>query len=292
VKSQRLFIILAACIAATAFAKILYKHNSEIEANSSYPEKHIVLVVASYKNAQWYKWNLDSAFNQNYKNYHIIYIDDCSPDGTYDLVKAYVQEKRQEDRITLIKNDVRAGCPLANHYKAIQSCKDTDIIIILDGDDALAGPDVLPYINAVYSDPNVWLTYGQYQEWPNGARGFCSPYPAHIVANNAFREWADTPSHLRTFYAGLFKQIKTEDLICDGQFFIMTGDMAAMIPMIEMARDHFKFIPKVLYLYNATNVLSEHRVDKALQRKLDLEIRSRKRYDKIESPFRNAKILI
>jgi len=53
-------------------------------------EKPIVLIVASYNNTQWYKWNLDSIFNQKYKNYHVIYIDDCSKDDTYELVKNYI----------------------------------------------------------------------------------------------------------------------------------------------------------------------------------------------------------
>ena len=65
----------------------------------------------------------------------------------------------------------------------------------------------------------------------------------------------------------------------------MTGDIAAMFPMIEMARDHFKFIPDVLYIYNGVNPISEHKVSRQLQRKLDLEIRRRPRYEKVTKLF-------
>jgi glycosyltransferase involved in cell wall biosynthesis len=58
-------------------------------------EKNIVIVTASYNNKDWYKQNLDSVFVQKYQNYRLIYIDDCPPDGTYELVKEYVEQKRR-----------------------------------------------------------------------------------------------------------------------------------------------------------------------------------------------------
>jgi glycosyltransferase involved in cell wall biosynthesis len=250
-------------------------------------ERHIVIVTAGYKNKNWYKKNLDSIFAQKYQNYHLMYVDDCSPDGTADLVEQYINEKGYNHKVTLIKNTERYGCPLANHYKAIHACDDKAIIVILDADDFFAHDRVLSYLNNVYSDSNVWLTYGQFVEYPSGVHGFCSPMPQHIVERNAFRDWACIPSHLRSFYAGLFKQIKEEDLKYDGRFFMMTGDMGAMMPMIEMARDHFKFIPDILYIYNAANELNEYKVSKDLQRKIDLYIRALPRYEKVKSPIRS-----
>ena len=74
--------------------------------------------------------------------------------------------------------------------------------------------------------------------------------------------------------------------MCNGEFLKMTGDIAAMFPMIEMAREgHFKFVPEILLIYNDVNNLNDHKVSKTLQRKLDLLIRSRAKYGPIESPF-------
>ena len=50
-----------------------------------------------------------------------------------------------------------------------------------------------------------------------------------------FRDYVHMPTHLRTFYAWLFKKINLEDLLLDGEFFKMTGDQAILYPMIEMA---------------------------------------------------------
>lgn len=248
-------------------------------------QKHIVIVTASYKNANVYKWNLDSVFAQEYDNWTLLYIDDCSPDNTANLAYSYILDRGFAHKVAFVANQIRCGA-MHNHYFAIhQLCKPTDIVIILDGDDRFAHSQVLSRINHVYADGTTWLTYGQFREYPSGVMGFCSPMPDHVVANNAFRDHESIPSHLRTFYAGLFQKIKLGDLMHEGEFFVMCPDIAAMFPMIEMARDHFKFIPEVLLDYNAVNPISEHRISKVLQRTLDLKLRAMPRYEKIESPF-------
>jgi len=242
-------------------------------------ERPIVIITASYNNTQWAKSNLDSIFNQKYNNYYLIYVDDYSQDGTGKFVQDYIKERGFEKKVRLFINGVRMGA-LANQYNAIHLVPDNAIIIILDGDDLFAHDQVLNKINQVYSDPAIWLTYGQFVEFPSNAIGFCCEYPEHIVKENKFREYGHTPSHLRTYYAWLFKQIKKEDLMFEGDFFVMDGDIATMFPMIEMAREgHFRFVPDVLCRYNAANPINDYKVSKALQVKLDQEIRSRKRYD-------------
>ena len=36
----------------------------------------------------------------------------------------------------------------------------------MDGDDCVAHENVLAYINNVYQNPDVWLTYGQFAIFP------------------------------------------------------------------------------------------------------------------------------
>ncbi len=250
-------------------------------------EKHIVVVIPSYKNARWCEKNLLSVFGQKYSNYNVIFTDDCSPDNTYELVKQLVKDKDLEHRTTLIHNQERCKA-LKNLVHMIYSCDDHDLIVTLDGDDWLANDDVFAYLNNIYSDPNVWITYGQYAEIRLGGgltRGFNAPIPDWVVKNNLFRNQANAFSHLRTFYAGLFKKIHLEDLMYENEFFAMSWDLAFMIPMMEMARNHFKFIPDILYIYNGMNDINDHKVSKDLQRQLDRIVRSRPPYQEIESPF-------
>ena len=46
-------------------------------------EHEFVVVVSSFNNDAYFERNLNSIFSQDYKNYHVIYIDDCSTDNTY-----------------------------------------------------------------------------------------------------------------------------------------------------------------------------------------------------------------
>ena len=265
-------------------------HDQVIVPISEKGERHIVVVIASYNNRSYCRRNLESVFLQQYDNYHVVFIDDYSSDENYFLSERHVRRKGMKDKVIFIHNHERRGA-LANQYRAIHEyCLDTDLVVILDGDDWLLGRDVFSYLNNnVYSDSTVWLTYGQFKQYPTRHRGWCVAMPSDVVANNTFRDYVHSPGHLRTFYAGLFKQIKKEDLMYEGDFFRMTGDLAFMFPMIEMARNgHFKFIQKVLMAYNIGNPLNDHKVVKGLQRQLDLVIRSRSRYDVIETPFISA----
>ncbi|MBS1986308.1 glycosyltransferase [Candidatus Dependentiae bacterium] len=248
-------------------------------------QRKIVIVTASYNNQRWYQRNLRSVFNQNYDNWHLMYIDAASPDGTGNAVEEFVAKSGKQDKVTLMKCSERKG-PLENQFNAIHTCDPRAIIVILDGDDWLPNPDVLSYINHIYSDEKIWLTYGQFLEYPSYTTGFCCPMPIDVVKNNAFRQFTHIPSHMRTFYAGLFQRIKKEDL-CDetDSFFTMAGDMAAMLPMIEMARDNFKFIDQEIYVYNAANVLNEHKVSKNLQQIIDRMIRKKPPYEPLEALF-------
>ncbi len=99
-------------------------------------EKPLVVVIPSYNNAQWYERNLSSIFAQKYTNYRVVYVDDCSTDNTYELVNTYVKENGYQNKTTLIKNTKNKGA-LANLYDAIHSCDDSEIILMVDGDDWL-----------------------------------------------------------------------------------------------------------------------------------------------------------
>lgn len=246
----------------------------------SFPEKQIVVIIPSYNNAQWCKGNLSSIFSQDYNNYRVIYIDDCSTDKTPDLVEYLVKKLDQKHRFTLIRNKKRCGA-LANLYYTIRSCDDDAIIVTVDGDDKLHNNNVLKKINEVYSTQNVWLTHGRFIETLTGWDGWCIEVPQDIINNNAFRTYR-CPSHLRTFYAWLFKKVKREDLMHEGQFFSMAWDQAMLFPMFEMAGERHAFVNEILYVYNTTTPINDNKVNPRLQKHLELIIRSKKPYTRLD----------
>lgn len=247
-------------------------------------EKPFVIIIPSYNNALFYEKNLHSVLNQNYQNYRVIYIDDASPDGTGNLVQDYLNENDIDHRVTLIQNQTRIKA-LANKYKGAWLCRPDEIIVDLDGDDWLVHENVLSYLNMIYADPDIWVTYGQFVYYPCGTPGWAAEVPNHIIQENAFREYSWVTTALRTFYAGLFQKITREDLLLNGDFFPMAGDLAYMFPICEMAGFHSRFIPETLYVYNITTTINDVVTNPDYQMRLGWSIRERKKYKPIERPY-------
>ncbi len=246
-------------------------------------EKSIVVLIPSYNNRQWVRQNLTSALSQKYNNFRIIYIDDASEDDTTEQVNLTLRRLNYTVPFQLIRNPQRLGS-LANIYSALHHyCDDQEIVAILDGDDWFSDSYVLQTLNTEYTTKNIWMTHGAFVEHPQADCSWSIPIPEDIVTTNAFREFR-CPSHLKTFYAWLFKKIRIEDLQYQGEFFAMTGDQAIMFPMIEMAGERHSFISRLTYVYNRSNLINDNKVNPTLQQNLEKLIRSMPRYLRLDSP--------
>ncbi len=257
--------------------------------------KPFVVIVLSYNNAPWIEKNLLSILKQDYDNYRIVYIDDASTDGSDKQIERFLACYDSKKRVTLLRNEENKGA-MHNLYHAVHSCENGEIIVTVDGDDFLAHPHVLHYLNAYYANPDVWITYGNYVNYPfctvpnkEGSydkkrvclEGGTMPLDLDIADQKGIRSHVFVTSHLRTFYAGLFKRIKLQDFLYKGEFLPMTSDVAYMLPMVELAGGHDYFIRDILYLYNKENPISDYRKDRKLQLKLECEIKSLKAYSPI-----------
>lgn len=243
-----------------------------------------VVVILSYNNERWCQENIKSACEQRYNKFRVIYIDDCSSDNTGRLVRSYISEARLRRTCMYVPVGKRRK-KMANFYWAVHTlCADDEVVVELDGDDMLAYESVLARLDKIYRSGDVWLTYGQYKTnyGSHGSSTGCAQISADIIAACAYRQngWAGWP--LRTFKAALFKKIKKEDLMYDGEFFDVTADLAYMFPLFEMAGTHARFISEVLYIYNTGNPLSDGRLYKQRQQEMDGIIRSRARYAPLE----------
>lgn len=231
-------------------------------------KKPIVVIIPSYNNAAICEKNLDSVFRQNYQNYRVIYIDDSSTDRNYERVAAYIASRGVEDRVTLMRNETRQ-LKMANLYRAIHMCRSQEIVLLLDADDWLAHESVFEVINRAYQNPDVWMTYGSAIIHPQYAEKSGAPYPDKMLLRGEVRDKGDfRMSTLRTFYAGLFKQIQLKDFLYKGTFLPSADDIAYMYPLIEMAPEHTLFIPEILYIINDNNPIRDVKVTSTLQREI------------------------
>lgn len=289
--------VLIAFVAGVFCAPVFYKKSASKSAKQSLfavtEHKPFVLIVPSFNNQEWVKNNLHSIFGQKYDNYRVIYIDDASDDATLSQVQSYVAMHQLEHRIEIMHNEFNKGA-CENVYRAVHSCSDEEIAIIIDGDDWLAHDRVLIRLNEIYADPEIWMTYGSYIEYPNYSytvANFSRELPKRIIKSNAIRSFSRKHwclSHLRTFYVSLYKKIQQKDLLFDGNFYDASQDLAFMIPMVEMAGSHVKFIDEVFLIYNRSNPLNDHKVRAKRQTQIAQYIFDLPRYEPLTSlyPFR------
>jgi len=256
--------------------------------------KPFVFIIPSFNNSEWVEKNLRSVFEQKYDNFRVIYIDDASTDATLEKVKELTSFYRQEHRVEIWHNETNRGAA-ENIYRAAHSCSDREILILCDGDDWMAGEHVLKRLNEKYADPAVWATFGSYVEYPKYSytvANFACPLPLHVVKKGAIRAYCRKKwslSHLRTFYAGLFKQIKRDDLLYQGSFYDAAYDLAFMIPIAEMAGKHLHFVNEIFYIYNRDNLLNDNKVRFQRQQQLSEYILSLPCYAPVASPFAEGK---
>lgn len=250
--------------------------------NPSY-EKKIVVCIPSFNNENYFRKNLDSVCSQNYENFTIFYVDDASTDNTWDLVNLYIKDHELEDKITLVHNAENKGA-MENWYNMVHSLEDDVIVVSVDGDDWLPHKNVLKRVNQAYHDERVWVTYGNWKGYPDRKFGGSNEMSDKQLIEREYRTKPFMWSHLRTFYAGLFKQIPVKLFKTDkGDFFSMGCDVAIMLNLMDMAAEHVFFIPSVIYTYNLENPIRDDLRNVKKQERIEFIIKRREPLERVES---------
>lgn len=241
---------------------------------------NIKIITPFYNPGEFLETCVNTLMSQKYDNFKVLFVDDCSTDGSFDKLP------HDNEKAVVIKNETRKTALENIHDAIVNHCDPDDIIVLVDGDDWLPNKNVLSYINDFYNQNNCWIMYGQ-ANWTDGRRGFASAYSAEEFKN--IRKSPFRVSHLRTFRAGLYQKIKEQDseFSCmkdsSGGFYKMTYDVAIMFPILEMAGvEKVAFNDTILYIYNRNNPISDDKVNQQLQWDIHTEISNKKSFNKIE----------
>lgn len=92
-------------------------------------EPLVSVAIATYNGQLYLREQLDSIYNQTYKNLEVIVCDDCSEDGTLDILEEY----KQQFGLIYCVNETRLGF-VKNFERAIKNCRG-DYIALCDQDD-------------------------------------------------------------------------------------------------------------------------------------------------------------
>ena len=214
---------------------------------------------------------LQSVYDQKYPNVRHVFIDDASTDDTATRVEAWLRD-HPDHRVEFIQNTERQGM-LANNLTGFQEADPSNIGIELNGDDWLPDPGVLRFLNKVYDDDGVWMTYNTLRQ-TDGTIVFQLPPSRAVRRNCAYRQEPWATSHLRTFRVGLYDLIPDQHLKdpTTGGFWDMAPDMAVYLAMLELAGGHARHIYRITCTYHP-HAMSEHIRDRAAQLAADQRIR-------------------
>ena len=199
------------------------------------------IVIPSYNNEKWVEYNVASIINQTYKNYEVLYVNDCSTDSTPSMIQEIIKGHKL-DNWTLLnhKENKQRGYnvnPNAKHIIDFMD-NDDDIILFVDGDDWLYDENVLEKLNDFYKTNDWWMTYGGMYCWPSG--NFAHPqnteYSEEVHKNKLYRKDVWRASHLRSFRWFLYKKIQKKDLIWSktDAYYYNAEDLAVSFFCMEM----------------------------------------------------------
>ena len=221
------------------------------------------IAIPSYNAEKYIGSCISSIKQQSVEDFEAVIVSDASTDST--IEKAY-EEIKNDSRFRVISSDKNLG-PLSSITLATQELNPNpeDIIVNIDGDDALYLTTALEIVTNTYDRTACLMTYGSFKTQsghiynPNVGKR----YAQSIINKNLYRKSEWLASHLRTYKYHLWKCIDDNDLRdAKGDYWRAAGDLAIMYPMLEMAGNRQEAISDRIYLYRdniATNVHATRR---------------------------------
>lgn len=116
----------------------------------------VSVIMPAYNSEQFIEKSIRSALMQTCSNLEIIVIDDCSKDGTVQIVQKLAQE---DDRVRLIQNETNLGA--ANSRNKGMDCSRGAYVALLDSDD-IWYPEKLEKQIKLAEETGAGLLYSSY----------------------------------------------------------------------------------------------------------------------------------
>ncbi|NQU45010.1 glycosyltransferase family 2 protein [bacterium] len=230
---------------------------------------------------------LDSVYEQEYDRRLVrqIVIDDASTDGTDRRIEEWLAT-HPDHSVEYHRNLVRLGGCL-NTMRGFRMARPGTIAIELNGDDWLPDSNVLPFINRVYHDGNIWMTYNTARFTDHRRRPFSHPIPREAIAQNSFRKTHWYTGCLHSFRSELFSHLREVSMIDPetGDYWQNADDAAFYLSLLELSGAHSRHLDRITYIQNVRDY-SEVKTDPKGQRDRTRRIREMTPY----SPLPNLTI--
>ncbi len=197
---------------------------------------------------------IESVAGQTHPATHVLFVDDCSDDGTAAAAQAALRA-HLPGRHGFVRNPQRWGKARNAHVHLREALGLGDFVAILDADDQLIRPTVLSEMAREYAAGHdvVWTNFVTDTGHP-GSSG-----PLDPLLPPRPQGWRT--SHFFSFRAELFANIPVDYLQDDaGRWFAAACDRAIALPILDQTR-RYKFLPVYGLRYTTNNPNSHHNRD-------------------------------
>ena len=210
-----------------------------------------LLIVTACRNASpWIGRTLDSVAHQTWRHFRCVVYDDASDDDTADRV---ITQAKQDSRFRLRRGTTRAGAARARWrvLSDLGDAQDSDLVLILDGDDWLAGPGSLATLTRFCTARGLLASHGTFLHPDRTPSSWSRDYPQNVKRHGTYRMFPWVATHPRVFRYGLFRVLAgmpgAEASACE---FLSATDMALFLPLLELAGEATAHCPVPTYIYN------------------------------------------
>ncbi|MFA7245499.1 MAG: glycosyltransferase [Candidatus Magasanikbacteria bacterium] len=219
------------------------------------------ILMANYNNAKYLKQAIESVLNQTYINWELIIVDDCSVDNSVDIIKKYLKDSR----IIFLKHKKNIG--YVGVLKKMISLASSDLIGILDSDDALKKKAVEEVVSCYLKMPEIGMVYTQFQYCDKDLNPVKNGYCQEVSISKSTLD-CDVVSHFKTFKKSVY--LKTEGY---NEFIIYAEDKDLVFKLEEVTK--MFFLDKILYDYRVLENSQGNDKKKSFRRLISL-IKARK----------------
>lgn len=117
----------------------------------------VSVIVPNYNHAPFLKDRLDSIFSQEFEDYEVILLDDCSTDGSREIIESY----RDHEKVShVVLNERNSGSTFQQWKKGIELAKG-EYIWIAESDDVADSKLLRSLVERLDEDATVGIAYCQ-----------------------------------------------------------------------------------------------------------------------------------
>lgn len=200
--------------------------------------------MANYNNALYIEESIKSILEQEYKDWELIIVDDCSIDNSVEKIS----KNLGEDRIRFYKNELNQGY-IATLKKMI-SLSSTNILTIVDSDDAINKNALKTLMKVFLDNPSVGLVYSQNWHCDENLK---------ILKKGYSQALPEGESNLRNNYIHHLRAFKKSEYLKTSGYdedILYAEDIDIILKLEEVTEIYF--IDKPLYYYRVLKNSQTH----------------------------------